>query len=390
MSKILFVLMRDFSIGGSLTSMLNLLKLISKRKLNIEIDLLMMHNGGTLYSEDIDYVNLLPEEKRIGAIMLNPETLIKEKRFDDIVFRSFFCIKKKLKGEEVCIDKLLEKEAIKYTGYDTVIAFQEGLSTKFAQYISAKRKIAWVHNNLERISSADKFDQLEVVYGRFDKIIGVSNAVINSFKNQYPQYRHKYQMIYNTIDVNAIYNKAYDTIDDIPQNNGIVFVSVGRFAEQKKFDRIPEIARKLKDDGHKFLWIVIGGGQLFDKVQKKCIDECVDDCVYLMGTKRNPYPYINAAGFMVLTSLYEAHPMVAIEGLILHKPVITTNYPSAHEVVTDGYDGLICENSAEAIYKKLSMLLEDKSLQKNLKANAERFAYDNDSIVSTVTSLWEN
>ena len=93
---------------------------------------------------------------------------------------------------------------------------------------------------------------------------------------------------------------------------------------------------------------------------------------------------------MILTSKYEAHPMVANEGLILHKPVITTWYPSASEVVTDQVNGLICQNNSEAISETICKVLKDKELFARLKKNAGEFTYENGKIVEQVVHVCEN
>ena len=204
-----------------------------------------------------------------------------------------------------------------------------------------------------------------------------------------PEYKDRYRLIYNPLDTQKIHIKAEEKISDIPEKNGFVFVSIGRFAAQKRFDRIPEVAAQLKRKGLLFQWLVIGDGEVFVAVQQKWKEYDVCDCVYLLGSRANPYPYIKAADMVVLTSQYEAHPMVINEGLILHKPVITTQYPSAAEVVSDRQNGMICSNDIEGIVQAMSFVIEDVSLRKRLTENAEEFVYDNKSIVGKVLRLLE-
>lgn len=389
MKKALIVLMRDFSIGGSLTSLLNLLRLIKEKKVDVQIDLLMMHNQGTLFSVDIDYVHLLHEEKRIGAVMLPVQTLAKERRYADILYRCLFRIEKKISSEQNALDRLLYKEAQKYRGYDVVIAYQENLSTRFVQYIPAPHKIAWVHNNFERIAGKHTVDEYRSVYGRYEDIVGVSAAVVKSLEKNLPEYKDRYHMIYNPLDTQMICAKAEETVFDMPEKKGVVFISVGRFATQKRFDRIPEVAAQLKRSGLLFQWLVVGDGEEYSAVLQKCREYDICDCVYLLGARSNPYPYIKAADVVVLTSQYEAHPMVINEGLILQKPVITTHYPSACEVVSDGMNGIICANSVEGITRAMVLVMEDSELRKNLAASAESFIYDNESVVEGVLGLLE-
>ena len=73
--------------------------------------------------------------------------------------------------------------------------------------------------------------------------------------------------------------------------------------------------------------------------------------------------------------------MVANEALIIGKPVISTNFESASEVITDNVNGMICKMSPESIAEKIEKLLNNEQFFMKLKKNAESFKYDNDSII---------
>lgn len=80
----------------------------------------------------------------------------------------------------------------------------------------------------------------------------------------------------------------------------------------------------------------------------------------------------------VFPTFTEAFPMVVGESLILGVPVVTTRYPAAGEIIVDGQNGLIVEQSVESIYESVSRLLDDPDLFAELKRNCVAFEYDND------------
>ena len=164
-------------------------------------------------------------------------------------------------------------------------------------------------------------------------------------------------------------------------SNVVKFVSSGRFVNQKRFDRVIEAATILKSKGYKFKWFILGNGELFDDISNMILKHKLQDYVYLTGGLNNPFPVVRKSDVFVLTSDFEAHPMVANEALIIGKPVISTNFESASEVITDNVNGMICEMSPESIAGKLEEVLNDEQLLTFLKKNAESFQYDNDSII---------
>ena len=391
MNKVLFVLLRDFSVGGSLTSMLNLLQNLPQD--DVQIDVLMLEHTAVLYHDEAVNANLLPEDSILCSVYTSPKRLLKQKRYGELLARLLLISEKKLCGIPKALDKRYQRAAKKYTGYDCVIAFQEGLSSEVAQYIPAKKRIAWIHNDIDKIYSVNDsgIKKIRRIYNNFDTIIGVSSAVQNSLMKYLPEYAERYQVIYNTMDIDAIINKAEQQVE-IPQLEGFtgnVFVSVGRFAPQKRFDRVPQIAKNLVDHGIDFKWMLVGGGEEFEKVRQSCIELGVENNIILCGSQANPYPYIKRADCMILTSQYEAHAMVANEGLILHKPVITTRYPSACEVIADKINGIICENETLAIAEAIKMIVEDEKLFAVLKKNADAFVYTNEKIIQQVRELCE-
>jgi len=114
--------------------------------------------------------------------------------------------------------------------YDRVVAFYEGLPTYWIAKANIKRgeKIAWLHTSTTLSQKGkDKEELLKTKsdYGRFKKIVAVSNCVSNSFANVFPCVASKLIIAYNPIDRGAIIKKASLAIDrEKPKES--LFVSV--------------------------------------------------------------------------------------------------------------------------------------------------------------------
>lgn len=384
--RVLIVLMRDFSIGGSLTSLLNFLELLKQEK-HIEIDLLMLNYDGILYDTNRIYARLLKENMWLRSVYVQPSLLKRKGHYLDFIRRGLFVAAKKVLGMDRAMTILYQRQARRYTGYDVCIAFQEGRSTTFAQYVPTCKRIAWLHNEYQWIVGNESEAAMEKKYLCFDHIVGVSDTVTQSFAAYHPTLSTRCITVYNPMNVDGIKGKSYEAVQEMSLHSGTIFISVGRFAKQKQFQRVPEVAARLLQDGLAFHWYIIGAGQEFDQVKARCETMGVQAHVHLLGQQGNPYAYMAKADCQVITSLYEAHPMVANEALILHKPVITTNYPSAKEVVKHGKNGLICENSVDGLYQAMATFLQDVVLRKKLMENALCFEYSNAKIAAQFMAL---
>ena len=77
-----------------------------------------------------------------------------------------------------------------------------------------------------------------------------------------------------------------------------------------------------------------------------------------MGAKKNPYPYMKACDYLILTSRYEGFPVVYNEAIILDKPIITTIDVSDDYVsIPNRFGYVVDENN---IYEKVKSLSEKK------------------------------
>lgn len=399
--KILFIL-QSIGLGGSMTSMINLLSLLKKEE-TLGIDVLLMDPYGELYHELEKHVRILKTDYALQAVTIPREKIINKNKYGLLIGRALIWLKGKICRTSTLHQGYLISAKNYSNKYDCVIAYQESIATDFAKYIDAQMHIAWVHNDYDNVLKRYRnCDNLKQVYSSYDKIVCVSKAGAKNFKNKSGINSDKITTIYNTliteklkqkseIDVEDILHEEYkDKILNAIRSDSVKLVSSGRFVNQKRFDRVIETAVILKSKGYRFKWFILGSGELFDDISNMIINYKLQDYVYLTGGLTNPFPLIRIADAFVLSSDFEAHPMVANEALIIGKPVISTNFESASEVITDNVNGMICEMSPESMAKSLEKLFNDDQFFGLLKENAESFKYDNDSIVRDFFMLFNN
>lgn len=381
MKRVLFVI-KNMSLGGPATSLMNMLSLLKNN--GCEIDLFVMEHSGIFMSEAKKIANILPENKLLALCICNAER-VKEYGLCGVFYRAVFSFQKKLSDQAKTRRKVFEFCAKKLKGYDVVISYQESMTTDFAQYIHAPRKTAWIHTIYEKFTQNKTSENMYSVYSKFDKIVCVIGHGAKTFGENQPSLADRVMVINNPLNTTAIIEKSKEEagID----KGKFCIVSVGRLSPEKQYDYCIEVASKLKAEGYDFNWYIIGDGVQKEALKKSIRNKKLEDIVILKGAMENPYPIISQSDFLVITSSYEAQPMVANEALVLGVPVITTNYDSAYEVVKDGENGLICKNSVDSVYDAIKSLFVDGKFRNKLKDNTKSFTYDNNKIVNQTIEL---
>lgn len=257
--------------------------------------------------------------------------------------------------------------------FDVVIAYKH---TWTATYIAknailAERSILWVHGALQ--SENAEFLQTLCL---FDKCFCVSKYIKTYFLQRCPSLKDKTDIFHNILDAEAISKKAQEQINDIDTNRKYVLVTVGRLGQDKGQVVIPETARMLADAGIDFAWYIVGDGPERSTIEKMIEKYDVGVYVKLLGTKDNPYPYMNACTIYVQTSTSEGWCLTTQEARILHKPCVVTDIPVMHEQFVDGENGIIANGTdADSLYHGIMRLIESDELRNmiidNLSSNPQ-------------------
>lgn len=381
MKKTLFVI-PTLNLGGSVTSLLNLLELLDAS--GNRADLFVLEHTGVFLERAKKCANLLPESKKLASVLCRSSDL-KKYGIKGFLNRCLASLKYKLFSPSRVRDQIYRKVARTIKEYDTVVAYQESISTQFTQFIPAKKRIAWVHTMYDRF--AGEHDKMLSLYSNFESVVCVAPAAADAFKAGLPELKDRVLCIPNTLNPTAIQEKSLLYEFDTPQKETNVIVSVGRLSPEKQYDHAILAAKKLNEQGVDFTWYIIGEGKEKEKLTSLIEETNLTSKVILLGGKENPYPIIAKADVLVISSLYEAQPMVANEALILNVPVITTDYPSAKTLINHNTNGLICENSTEGIACALYAFFTEKTLKDALKTGAKEFTYDTQSILERIFSL---
>ena len=259
-------------------------------------------------------------------------------------------------------------------GYDVEVAYLEFGSTKIlsrAANTGAKR-IAWVHSDLAQKLNGrpEALRKVAAQYAAYDRIVCVSQTARDSFVRLFGREQDTV-VLYNTIDDTEIREKAKLAPAVPVGKRRLTMAAVGRLSEEKRFDMLLRIHKQVLDEGLPHdLWIIGEGGQR-GKLETLIAENGLSDSVSLLGFQSNPYPYMNAADLLVCSSRYEGFSTFVAEGLVLGKPIVTTECSGMRELLGDSEFGLITENSEADLLTGVRRLLSDPEARIGYAARAE-------------------
>ena len=230
--------------------------------------------------------------------------------------------------------------------------------------VRAKEKVAWIHTDYSKM---DVDAQLELpIWAGYDRIISISPDVTKSFLQVFPSLEDKIEVRPNLVSEQVVKSRAEEiTLEiiekEMPKAKGrINLLSVGRFSYPKNYDNIPDICRRIRDYGLDVVWYLIGFGSDEELIKGKIAEAEMEQYVRILGKKDNPYPYMKACDIYVQPSRYEGSPMTVLEARVLNKPIILTNFPTAHCVIKDNGEEVIVpmdnEGCAKGIYDFIGKL----------------------------------
>ena len=345
MRKIL-IFAYNMHIGGIQKSLLNLITFLSNR---YDITLFLFSNKGEYLSQIPKNVTLVFPKKKYFAIGMSQKELLHYSFFTFLI-RLFLKILICLFGREKILEKYLNR-CIPKEKYDVCISFQQngpGNSMLFgANYCClnafSKTKISFVHSDFEISGTATKSNIEE--YSKFDYIFSVSQTGKNTLCKYFEEAKLRTcKNVHLINNINVLSKKM-----NIKKMNICSFVTVSRISEEKGIDRILKAALRLNELGFKYIWRIIGDGPLLNKYNSIKNKYNIKNIIF-EGAKDNPYPYIAASDYLVITSRHEASPMVVQEAQILKKSVLAVNYSSAEEFLSKTN---ICNNDDDALLNLL-------------------------------------
>lgn len=396
--KRVIIVSHAMEIGGAERALLGLLNSFDYS--NYQVDLFLARQEGELLKFLPKQVNLLPmNQARYLAVPM--KNLLRQHKMKILYGRlKAKCFAKK-RVKELGLKKDNQVELTyshRYTWKymdDINSDVEYDLATSFLtphyiclNHVKAKKKIAWIHTDYSTID-IDVETELGMWEG-YDYIASISEKATEAFLQKFPTLQNKIVGIDNIVTNSMVEEQANEPINvEFEKEEHIKLLSVGRFSYAKNFDNVPEICKYILESGLNIRWYLIGfGGD--EQLIRDNIEKCgMKDKVIILGKKDNPYPYIKNCDIYVQPSRYEGKAVTVREAQILQKPVIITDYATAHSQIEDGYDGVIVPLDNKECAKGIERVVRDSDLQNKLIENMKKTHYSNEREVEKIYKLIE-
>ncbi|MFX0025456.1 MAG: glycosyltransferase [Candidatus Hermodarchaeota archaeon] len=215
-----------------------------------------------------------------------------------------------------------------------------------------------------------------------NKIITVSKEIQHIIKIDYGINEKKISNIYNGINIELINKLKDEPISDYNNifydENKFIFINVGRLVELKGQKYLIEAFAAVKDKLKNPKLLIIGEGPLRNKLIALIKDYQLENHVFLLGVRKNPYNLMAKSNIFILSSIYEGFPTVLLEALACGLPIISTNCKTGpFEILKKNEFGILVEaKNPKDLAENMLKLAHNKELLKKFSIKALERAKD--------------
>ena len=252
----------------------------------------------------------------------------------------------------------------------------------------APKLVTTEHSTMNRRRNSFLFRLLDKwMYGRYNKIIGVSDSTTLSLLN----YLHGLQQsitINNGIAVDAFLHAtaAQDIMEAFGQNKRLVMSAAFRYP--KDHETVIRALHLLPNNYHLLL---AGDGERRTMVEDFVEKELLSQRVHFLGNRNDVANVLKAADVIVMSSRYEGLSLSSLEGLASGRPVVASDVPGLREIVGDA--GLLFpQGDAQALAKTILDLEENATLcQQTIEKGLQRARqYDISTMIEAYWQVYQN
>lgn len=353
MKKNILIFHQNMVMGGVEKVTLNILENLSREKFNIKVVLIEKHG---------ELIEKLPKDLEI--IYLLDKSYSKDKK-GLIKFIGYL-------KELIVINKKSKKIIKERDILLNMNARNMRINLLFLKY--KNKKIGWIHGNIlnDFGKISEKFNYK--LFNQYSKIFNISKQGKKDFDDKFPKLRNKSELLYNSFNIEGIIRKSKEEII----NEKDYLLSIGRLSYEKGFDLLIDAISLLKKDGIEKKLYIIGDGEEKENLKKQIEKLSLENNVFLLGFKENPYPWLKNSKLYILSSRGEGLPTVLIEALACQKAIVSANcLCGPREILDNGKYGLLVETeNSSALKEGIKKLLLDKELKENYENKSLKRAYD--------------
>ena len=194
-------------------------------------------------------------------------------------------------------------------------------------------------------------------------------------------------LVNNPVDTIKLNSKEYDCPEELKDKSVFTFIAAGRLTYQKGYDIIIDRMHEMQPKVP-FRLLILGSGELEDKIKKKVQDYNLGDNIQLLGYRNNVVPYLFHSDALLLCSRYEGFPNIVLEAQAIGKPVFSNScLGGINEIIINGKNGWVCNFEDSNSFKAgLEMFFQNNYSNDEIK-NMTYSRYDISFIMDSYLSI---
>jgi glycosyltransferase involved in cell wall biosynthesis len=246
-----------------------------------------------------------------------------------IFIRYFFALKKILKEEkpDFLIIHLI-------TSLPLILLILFNFKTKFILRVSGLPRLNFIRKLLWKIASKKLY-----------LITSPTQITLDHLKNIKLTDERKIVLLTDPVfSIRQIVNLKKKKLSENFQSNKKYIVSIGRLTYQKNFNLLIESFYQIKKIYNDYKLIIIGEGEKRDELEFLINKLNLNNEVFLIGYKKNIFPYLKIADCLISSSRWEDPGFVLIEAGILNKIVISSDCMSGPKELLNANNGYLFDN----------------------------------------------
>lgn len=227
-------------------------------------------------------------------------------------------------------------EALIYRNKYDVVHVHEGYTSwvalRVAKRCGVKVRIAHAHIAVNKGESVK--EKLKRVIGIFlNPYYSTSMIACGKIAGDYVfgrinMLKRKSVILPNSVDVEHYkYNEQirHEVITSLHFENKFVIGIVGRVAPQKNVLYGVDIFKSIKEKINNSLLVIVGDGDEMEKLKRKISNENLGNDVLCLGKQDDVNRLLHAFDLLIMPSLYEGFPVVAVEAMASGLPVLLSD-----------------------------------------------------------------
>ncbi len=207
-----------------------------------------------------------------------------------------------------------------------------------------------------------------------DQLVMVSNSEADEIESMFSFNPKRMTVLQNVIECHQGNNstKLQDhSFELFLTKNSTAFklCIIGRDDPVKNYPLAFQTIRYLLDEKKKNVSLIVIGLSKSNNELKEMLERYPNN-IFAIEQTEDVNHVISSCNSLLITSKKEGYPLVVLEAMCCGKPVVGTNVNGIKDIITNGVNGLLCDQHAQSLANSICSLIDDVQLYQKLSAGA--------------------